>query len=164
MPWFNPSWQQSTIQLLTHSPTVGWRENWKGKCEKEKLMSWYKNSSIIKKKFKKKCKGGNRQQRERKTKPKKNKRCKWKQSVTTNWPMPSQSQIALRLPSLPTSTPSFIAGHDIIWSGISLGSVGVGCPGCAPSQLLVHPQPAHWWGRVRSRKALGAVQALLSNN
>ena len=37
--------------------------------------------------------------------------------------------------------PPFIAKHDVIWSGISLWSVWVSCPGCVPSQSLAHPQP-----------------------
>jgi len=32
------------------------------------------------------------------------------------------------------------------------------------TQLLVHPQPPHWRGRVRSKKGFGTVSALLSNN
>ncbi|KAK4823616.1 hypothetical protein QYF61_004219 [Mycteria americana] len=51
-----------------------------------------------------------------------------------------------------------------IWCGITLWSAEVRCPGCVPSQRLAHPQPARWRGSLRSRKALGAVQALLSND
>jgi len=36
---------------------------------------------------------------------------------------------------------AFIAEHDINRCGTSLWSVGVGCPGHVPSQLLVHPSP-----------------------
>ena len=32
---------------------------------------------------------------------------------------------------------AFIAEHAVIWSGISLWSVGVSCPSCVPSQLLL---------------------------
>ena len=32
--WFNPGKQLSPTELLAHSPTVGWGENWKGKSEK----------------------------------------------------------------------------------------------------------------------------------
>lgn len=49
----------------------------------------------------------------------------------------------------------------VVWCEISLGSVWVSHPGCVPSQLREHPQPARWWGTVRSRTALGAVQMLL---
>ena len=35
--------------------------------------------------------------------------------------------------------PALYAEHDVIWYGVSLWSVGVSCPGCVPSQLLVHP-------------------------
>ena len=37
--------------------------------------------------------------------------------------------------------PALYAEHDVIWCGIILQSVGVSCPGCVPSQLLVYPQP-----------------------
>jgi len=37
------------------------------------------------------------------------------------------------------------------------GQLGVSCPSCVPSQLLVHPQPTRWWGGVRSRKGLDSV-------
>ena len=50
---------------------------------------------------------------------------------------------------------AFIAEHDIVWYGKSLWSVGVSCPGCAPSQLSVHLHPTR--GRVRSRQGLGTV-------
>ena len=62
-------------------------------------------------------------------------------------------------PPLPSSFHFFlhIAEHDIVWHGISLWSVGVSCPDCFPSQLLVLPQPPRWWCGVRSRKDLDAV-------
>ena len=50
--------------------------------------------------------------------------------------------------------PALHAEHDIIWCGISLWSVGVSCPSHIPSQLLVGPQPTHWWGRVKVEKTL----------
>ena len=56
--------------------------------------------------------------------------------LTNAQPVPEQWPLA----SLP---PSFIAKHDIIWSGISLWSVGVSCPSCVPSQLFLHIQPTH---------------------
>ena len=60
-----------------------------------------------------------------------------------------------RRPPLPSSSPSFICcEHDAVRHGVSLWSVGVGCPGCVPSQPPVHPQPARWWGGVRDRKGL----------
>uniref|UniRef100_A0A672TUV7 Dipeptidase n=1 Tax=Strigops habroptila TaxID=2489341 RepID=A0A672TUV7_STRHB len=55
---------------------------------------------------------------------------------------------------LPPPFPALYAEHDIIRYGISLGSVGVSCPGCVPSQVLLHPQPNLWWSRVKSKKAL----------
>jgi len=42
-----------------------------------------------------------------------------------------------------SSLKAVTAEHDIVWHGISLGSVGVSCPGCVPSQLLVHPKLMH---------------------
>lgn len=45
-----------------------------------------------------------------------------------------------------------------------LCQVGVSCPVCVPSQLLVYPQPARWQGRVRSWRVLDLVQVLLCNN
>lgn len=38
------------------------------------------------------------------------------------------------------------------------------CPSCVPSRVPVHLQSPHWWGEVISRKGLGSMQALLSNN
>jgi len=58
---------------------------------------------------------------------------------------------------LPSSSSSFIMEHGIIWYGKSLWLFGVSCPGSVPSQLPVHPQPAHWQGCVRSRKGLGSL-------
>lgn len=56
-------------------------------------------------------------------------------------------------PPRPSSffTPAFIAEHDDTWP------VWVSCPGCVPSHLLVHPQPPHWQGSMRSWKVLGSV-------
>ena len=34
LSWFNPSWQLSTTQLLSHSPLVGWGRESEGKSEK----------------------------------------------------------------------------------------------------------------------------------
>ena len=47
-----------------------------------------------------------------------------------------------QMPSLQTSPllpPALYTEHDAIWCGISRWSVGVSCPGCVPSQFLVHP-------------------------
>lgn len=55
------------------------------------------------------------------------------------------------------------ANTDTIWCGISPGSLGVSCPSCDPSQILVHPSPPRWWDGVGSRKELNSVQALLRN-
>uniref|UniRef100_A0A8U8BEB2 Uncharacterized protein n=1 Tax=Geospiza parvula TaxID=87175 RepID=A0A8U8BEB2_GEOPR len=33
-----------------------------------------------------------------------------------------------------------------------------------PSQLLVHPQPPHWWGGVRDRRGLYTAQTLDGSN
>ncbi|KFQ42758.1 Mitogen-activated protein kinase kinase kinase 2, partial [Nestor notabilis] len=44
--------------------------------------------------------------------------------------------------------PESMDQHNLMWYGIPLGSVGVSCPSCVPSQLvhqLVHPQCARWW-------------------
>lgn len=60
------------------------------------------------------------------------------------------------------STHALCAEHDVLWCGISLWSAGASCPGCPPSQLLVHPQTLT--GGVSGRKGLGSVQALLSND
>jgi len=57
-------------------------------------------------------------------------------------------------PFLHLSPDLYIAEHDIIQYGISLWSVGVSCPGCVPSHLLVHPQPTHWWESGRCRRIL----------
>ena len=46
------------------------------------------------------------------------------------------------------------AEHDVLWSGISLGSVGDSCPSCVPSQLLVPPQPLAGGAGWEAEKAL----------
>jgi len=48
---------------------------------------------------------------------------------------------ASKCPFAPAFPP---AEHKAIQYGISLWSVGVSCPGCVPSYLLVHPQPPCW--------------------
>lgn len=48
--------------------------------------------------------------------------------------------------------------------GISHWSVETSCPCCVSSQLLVSPQLPHWQGGTRTRKGLGSLQALLTNN
>lgn len=59
---------------------------------------------------------------------------------------------------------AFTAACDVVWCEISLGSVGISGPGCAPSQLLADLQPPRWWDRVGKREKLKVVQALLSNS
>ena len=100
--------------------------------------------------------------RKRKIKAKTKKRCERKQVLTTKRPMPRQSP-SKGSPRQPPPPP-FPAEHAVVRCALSLCSVGVRCPRCVPSQRLVHPQPARWRGRRRSRKALGALQALLSTN
>jgi len=73
-----------------------------------------------------------------------------------------RNAITLNIPPFFVLPPVFIAECDIIWYGTSFWSVGVSCPSCVPSQLLVQPQPTRWWGGVR-KKGLDAVQALLSS-
>jgi len=79
------------------------------------------------------------------------------------WLLQKTNTVTLKTPSF--LLPQFyIAEHDVIRYGISLWSARVSCPSCVPSQVLVHPQPTRWWGGARSRRDLGSVQALLSNN
>ena len=49
---------------------------------------------------------------------------------------PVSSRAAIRA-AWPTP-PCLYTGHDVPWYGIALWLVQVGCPGCAPSQLLAH--------------------------
>lgn len=62
------------------------------------------------------------------------------------------------------SSSAFIADHNVICYEISLWWVVISCPRSLPSQLLMHPQPAHWQGNVRNREILDAVQWLLSSS
>ena len=62
--------------------------------------------------------------------------------LTDAQPVPEQQPPA----SFP---PSSHAECDAIWSGISLWSVGVSCPGCVPSQDLAHPVPLWEGGKCR---------------
>jgi len=57
----------------------------------------------------------------------------------------------------PANSPSFTVQCDIVWYGIPLRPVWVSCPGCVPSQLLVHPQPTCWQGSMRSWEFLDLV-------
>ena len=157
MLWFNPSWQLSTTQPLTHLPHSGIGERIR-RIKVRKLMGCDKDSLIGKAKATHSSKA--------------------KQGI--HLPLPIGRQVfshlqESRAPSrvngylgrqntmIPNVSsflllpPALHAEHDVIWSGISLWSAGDSCPGCVASQLLVHPQPPHWWGGVRSRKGLGAV-------
>lgn len=40
--------------------------------------------------------------------------------------------------------PAFYTEHEVTWYGAFLRSLGVCCPSCASSQLLVHPKPPCW--------------------
>jgi len=61
---------------------------------------------------------------------------------------------------------NFIAELGFIWYRVSLWSVGVSCPGCAPSQSLAHPLSTSWeWrGGIRNSEGLDDPQALISNS
>jgi len=65
---------------------------------------------------------------------------------------------------LPPSSPSFYcwAQCPVVWNVpfISRGQLSQLCP--LPTSCA--PQPTHWQGSMRSRKGLGAVQALFSND
>ena len=69
----------------------------------------------------------------------------------------ARSFLGRQTPSLQTSHPSFfftpalIAKHDTTWCGTSPWPAWASCPGCVPSQLLVHPQTPPGraeWGAV----------------
>lgn len=51
----------------------------------------------------------------------------------------------------------FVAGHNVIWYGISLWPVWVSCRGCVSSHLLVHP----WQGSSRSESLWLTVSTAL---
>lgn len=53
--------------------------------------------------------------------------------------------------------PALHAEHEATKCGISIGSVGISCPSYVPSQILAHPQPAHWQGGVTSKKCPDTV-------
>ena len=56
--------------------------------------------------------------------------------------LPTDAQpVPEQRPPRPAS-PSLCTEHDVTWYGMSLWPVWVSCPGCAPSQLLVHLQPS----------------------
>ncbi|NXQ11134.1 DIA1 protein, partial [Peucedramus taeniatus] len=66
--------------------------------------------------------------------------------------------------------PASHADHDAIWNRIFLGSAGVSCPDCVPSQLLVHPIPLAGGGSFPSdegwpfAKYLGACGRMVAVN
>jgi len=65
--------------------------------------------------------------------------------------------------STPDVPPSFIfpqlsiAEHDAVWCRMSLGQLSWWCS--TPCQLLLHPQPACWWGEEHKRPWLRASTA-----
>lgn len=69
--------------------------------------------------------------------------------VTESWGNKHHQCKCLPLPC----PPSFAHWSDTIWSGKSLWPVGVSCPGCVSSQLLVSPGP-HWWGGKGAKMSL----------
>lgn len=75
-----------------------------------------------------------------------------------SWWFAKTNVVILNAPASFFIPPALYAEHEVIWSGISLRSVGVSCPGCDPSQLLVHLRPAHWRSGLRNRKGLDLVQ------
>ena len=77
-------------------------------------------------------------------------------SITHNDYLGRQNAVTPNVPPFLLLPPALCAEHDAIWSGISLWPVGVSCPGCVPSQLLV-PPPAYslvGWGEKQKRPGL----------
>lgn len=61
---------------------------------------------------------------------------------------------------IPSFPPAFTGGWAwCLRCAMSLWSVGVGCPGCVPSQLFECPQPPRWQGSSRHKKSLTAYIA-----
>lgn len=58
----------------------------------------------------------------------------------------------------------FTAEPAVTWSRIALWSAGISCTSYVSCQLLGQPQPPCWWGHLKYRKGLDALQTLLSNN
>ena len=69
------------------------------------------------------------------------------QNATAHHPL-TDARAAI-CPSYP-APPSLYTGHDVLWYGIALWLVGVSCPGCAPSQLLVHLLAGRAWETEKS--------------
>lgn len=67
---------------------------------------------------------------------------------------PSQPCIIQNFTHFLLFPPASYCEHDAICNLISLGWLRVSCSSCGQSQFLVHAQPPHWWGGVRSRKGL----------
>ena len=86
-------------------------------------------------------------------------------SIHAQWLLGKTNAITSDVPPPSSFSPqSLLLEHDAIRHGTSPWSAGVSCPGCVPSQLLVHPQPAHWQSGGRSSKGLDAMQAPFSSN
>lgn len=108
-----------------------------GRVEVQKFMSWDTDSLIIKKEGG----GGGKQHttKRKKNKTKKNKRCKRKQFLTTNPPIPSQTlsngcpRPPQPSPVLSLSTPSYGGGYSCVPLSIS----------CAPPSLLAKASLGH---------------------
>lgn len=64
----------------------------------------------------------------------------------------------------PTSSPTSYTEHDAIGCGKFLWSVWVACAGSVSSQSPMHLQLPCPHGSTKSRKGLGSVQDLFSNN
>lgn len=148
--------QLSSMQPLAHSPTSNMGENWKGKSElsveTESLIGKVEVTYASKAKQEIHspvliCRQAFRHLQQM-----------LEQCSVIQWGLGKISVICLTSPLLPSSHSPLYAGNDIIWPRIFLWSVGVSCPGCAPSQFLVHPEPAHWWGEKQKKPWFSAQQ------
>lgn len=151
LSWFNPCQHSGLTQLLTHSPTSGTGES-VGRIKAGKLLGWDKGTLIEKAKAVQTSKA--------------------KQGISSLLPMGRQEfshlleragphhmwwwlggqTASLQKSPLPPSFPSLYTEQDVTWSEISLGSLGVTCPSCVPSQ------PPHQCGSTKSRKALALCE------
>lgn len=176
--------QQWIARITPCLPQGDEGNNRKSKIKRD-LMGQEKNCSISE--WRRKREKKEKQSNKENTKPKPNKKTPNKQQQKTNnnktnnnkrtnlvmqrqWVTISHKQNDTQLfskqhlPSLPSPNlcPMFIAEHDIIQHGISIWSACVNSP--VLSQLLMHPQPTWWGGRVWKRENHDTVQALLSSS
>jgi len=78
--------------------------------------------------------------------------------VTVTWENKLRNSKCPNVPPAPSFSPSFIcwAWHHMVWNIPSVRWAS--CPGCTPSQLLMHSPPSHWQASMTSWKVFDYLE------